>query len=276
VERNAAPGAWHISIAGSGITTHATPRGWGKSVKKNIQPNRGETLDSIKDITLFQSEDGYRFSVDALLLENFIAAKRLHKGIELGTGSGIISILLAKRHIEARISAVELQAPLAERAQRNVDLNEVGGSVEILSKDIKSLRRVFATNTFDFAFSNPPYRKPKTGRMSISGERAVARHEIEITLPELIKTASYLLKHSGRFYLIYHPFRLTELVELLRKSRLEPKRMRFVHSSEGTEAKMVLIESVKGSGTWLKIDPPLYIYDRGTEYSSEMRKILSS
>ena len=105
-------------------------------MEKNIQPNKGETLDSIKDIKLFQSEDGYRFSVDALLLENFIAAKRLHEGIELGTGSGIISILLAKRLPETRITAVELQASLAERAQRNVDLNGVGGKVKILSKDI--------------------------------------------------------------------------------------------------------------------------------------------
>jgi len=244
-------------------------------MKKEAQASKGETLDSIKDIRLFQSEDGYRFSVDALILEDFISAKRLQNGIELGTGSGIISILLAKRIADTRITAVELQASLADRAQRNVNMKGVENKVEVLSKDIKALRRVFPTNSFDFAFSNPPYRKPKTGRMSISAERAVARHEIEITLQDLIKTASYLLKHSGRFYMIYHPFRLTELIELLRKSRLEPKRMRFVHSSAGSEAKMVLIEAVKGSGTWLKIEPPLNIYEKETVYSSEMRRILA-
>ena len=96
----------------------------------------------------------------------------------------------------------------------------------------------------------------------------------EITLPDLIKTASYLLKHSGKFYMIYHPFRLAELISLLRKARLEPKRIRFVHSKAGEEAKMALVESVKGSGTWLKIDPPLYLYGKTGNYSMEIKKIL--
>jgi tRNA1Val (adenine37-N6)-methyltransferase len=242
--------------------------------KKQWLPKANETLDSIKDIKLFQAKNGYRFSVDALLLENFINAKRLGKGIELGTGSGIISILLAKRLKDGDIKAVEIQKTLAERAERNAAMNGVEEKVEILSKDIKELKKVFATNEFDFAFSNPPFRKPRTGRMSMYEERAVARHEIEITLPDLIKAVSYLLKHSGRFYMIYHPFRLTELTAMLRKSRLEPKRMRFVHSKQGDEAKMVLIEAVKGAGTWLKIDPPLYLYEKGTAYTREMKEIL--
>jgi len=234
-----------------------------------------ETLDSIRDIKIIQAKDGYRFSIDAVLLENYISAKRLHKGVELGAGSGIISILLASRLKGPKIIAVEVQGPLAERARRNVSLNNLDDRIEIVANDMRALKKMFPANTFDFVFSNPPFRKPKTGRLSIYEERAVARHEIEITLPDLIKTASYLLKHSGRFYLIYHPFRLAELVELLRKARLEPKRMRFVHSKEGDEAKMVLIEAVKGSGTWLKIDPPLYLYEKGNEYTLEMKAILN-
>jgi len=233
-----------------------------------------ETLDSIRDIKIIQAKDGYRFSIDAVLLENFISAKRLQKGVELGAGSGIISILLASRMKGPKIIAVEVQKPLAERARRNVGLNNLDDRIEIIANDMRALKKMFPANTFDFVFSNPPFRKPKTGRLSKYEERAVARHEIEITLPDLIKTASYLLKHSGRFYLIYHPFRLAELVEMLRKSRLEPKRMRFVHSKQGGEAKMVLIEAVKGSGTWLKIDPPLYLYDNGSEYTAEMKGIL--
>jgi len=234
-----------------------------------------ETLDSIKDIKLFQAKNGYRFSVDALLLENFISAKRLEKGIELGAGSGIISILLAKRLKGSKIIAVEIQNNLAERAIRNVNLNGLDERIEILQKDIKDLKKIYPANKFDFVFSNPPFRKTKTGRLSIYEERAVARHEVEITLPDLIKTASYLIKHSGKFFLIYHPFRLAELISLLQKAKLEPKRMRFVHSKMGEEAKMVLIEAVKGSGTWLKIAPPLYIYEKGTAYTSELTKILS-
>jgi tRNA1Val (adenine37-N6)-methyltransferase len=240
-----------------------------------MKPGQIETLDSIKDVKLFQAKDGYRFSIDAVLLENFISANRLEKGIELGTGSGIISILLAKKLRGANITAVEIQKDLAERAVRNISLNNLQGRVEILQKDIKDLKKIYPTNTFDFVFTNPPFRKTRTGRLSIFEERAVARHEIEITLPDLVKTASYLLKHSGKFFLIYHPFRLAELISLLQKARLEPKRMKFVHSRKGEEAKMVLIEAVKGSGTWLKIAPPLYIYDRGNEYTSELKKILS-
>ncbi|MBI4683275.1 MAG: tRNA1(Val) (adenine(37)-N6)-methyltransferase [Nitrospirae bacterium] len=234
-----------------------------------------ETLDSIRDIKIFQARDGYRFSIDAVLLENFISAKRLQKGVELGAGSGVISILLAARLKGPKIIAVEVQKPLAERARRNVGLNNLDDRIEIIVNDMRALKKMFPANSFDFVFSNPPFRKTKTGRLSKYEERAVARHEIEITLPDLIKTASYLLKHSGRFYLIYHPFRLAELVEMLRKSRLEPKRMRFVHSKQGDEAKMVLIEAVKGSGTWLKIDPPLYLYEKGSDYTAELKTLLN-
>lgn len=231
------------------------------------------TLDSIKDIKLFQSKTGYRFSVDALLLEDFISAKRLGNGVELGTGSGVISILLAKKFKNIKIVAVEIQRSLAHCAERNVKLNKLGDRIKILTEDIRNLKKIFPANKFDFVFSNPPFRKVRSGRLSIDEERAVARHEIKITLNELITTAAYLLKNTGRFYLIYHPFRLIELIDLFQKVRLEPKRMRFVHSRVGKEAKMVLIETVKGSGTWLKIEPPFYIYEKGNEYTAEMRRI---
>ncbi len=240
-----------------------------------VKPKTTETLDTIKDIKLYQAKDGYRFSVDALLLEHFISARRLEKGIELGAGSGIVSILLAKRLKHAKIIAVEIQKELTERARRNVTLNNLDDSIEILGRDIKDLKKAFPANTFDFVFSNPPFRKTRTGRLSVHEERAVARHEIEITLPDLIKTASYLLKHSGKLFLVYHPFRLAELIGLLQKSRLEPKRIRFVHSRAGGEAKMVLVEAVKGSGTWLKVEPPLYIYGNDKDYSDEMKRILT-
>lgn len=241
-----------------------------------FKPESNETLDTIRDIKLFQAKDGYRFSIDAVLLENFISAKQPDKGIELGCGSGVISILLAKRLNSTNITAVEIQETLAKRAERNIKLNELDDRIQLLSRDIRELRKKFDTNEFDFVFSNPPFRKPTTGRISNHEERAVARHEIEMTLQDLISTASYLLKHSGKFCLIYHPFRLAELISILREAKLEPKRMRFVHSRPGEEAKMVLIEAAKGSGIWLKIDPPLYIYDKGNHYTDETRRILGS
>lgn len=231
------------------------------------------TLDSIKDIKLFQPKTGYRFSVDALLLEDFISAKRLGNGIELGTGSGVISILLTKKFKNIKIVAVEIQKSLAQCAMKNVSLNQLDERIEVLNEDIRNLKKIFPANRFDFVFSNPPFRRTKSGLLSIDKGRAVARHEIKITLPELITTAVYLLKNTGRFYLIYHPFRLIELIDLFQKVRLEPKRMRFVHSRVGEEAKMVLIEAVKGSGAWLKIESPFYIYEKGNEYTTEMKGV---
>jgi len=239
------------------------------------KPHKNETLDTIKDVKLFQAKDGYRFSVDAVLLEHFISVKKPGNGIELGCGSGVISILLAKRLRSVHIKAVEIQKSLAERARRNVSLNGLDDRIAILSKDVRELKPVYETNSFDFVFSNPPFRKPKTGRISSDEERAVARHEIEMTVSDLVRTAAYLLKHAGRFFLIYHPFRLAELITLLRESKLEPKRMRFVHSMKGEEAKMVMIEAAKGAGVWLTIDPPLYLYETKNDYSPEVKKIFN-
>ena len=245
------------------------------------------TLDSIKAVRLFQSRKGYRFSIDALLLEDFISTKQHSRGVELGTGSGVISLLLAKRLRNIKIFAVEIQKSLARCAMRNVKLNKLDSKVEVLCEDIKNFRKVFPSGKFDFVFSNPPFRKAKSGRLSIDKERAVARHEINITLHGLVSAASYLLKNKGKFYLIYHPFRLVELMGLLKGAGLEPKRMRFVYSRRvesclpagrsptrtGEEAKMVLIEAVKGSGTWLKIEPPFYIYEKGSEYTAQMKRV---
>ncbi len=233
-----------------------------------------ETLDTIRDISLYQSRDGYRFSIDAVLLEDFISVRGPELGLELGAGSGIISILLARRAPDVRLVGVEIQEGLAGRALRNVLLNGLEDNIEICKGDMVSLQEMYDSNHFDFAYSNPPFRKTETGRISSSEERAIARHELEITLPELVRTAACMLKHSGRFSIIYHPFRLAELVELLRMERLEPKRMRFVHAREGEEAKMVMIEALKGSGTWLKVEPPLYIFNQDNVYTGEVQSIL--
>ncbi len=231
------------------------------------------TLDTIKSLKLYQPERGYRFSIDALLLYDFISLTKPCKGVELGTGSGIISLLLAEKFKKTSITGVEIQKTLAHCAERNAELNKLDTRVTILKEDIKKLTTVLPGNKFDFVFSNPPFRKTKSGKLSSDKGRAVARHEIKISLPDIVKTAAYLLKHVGRFYLIYHPFRLVELIGVLQKEGLEPKRMRFVHAREGEGAKMVLIEAQKGSGTWLKIEPPLYIHEEGNEYTAELKRI---
>jgi tRNA1Val (adenine37-N6)-methyltransferase len=232
------------------------------------------TRDGIRDVELFQSRKGYRFSVDSLLLEDFISLKDRSRVVELGAGSGIISILLAKRLKNTNIVAVELQRSLAGYAEENVRLNLLDDRVEIVRDDIRNLRKIFPAHTFDCVLSNPPFRKIKSGRLNIDSERAVARHEVKISLIDIVRTASYMLKDRGKFYLIYHPFRMIELTGLLHKTRLEPKRVKFVHPRKGEEAKMVLIEAVKGSGSWLTVEHPFYIHNEAGTYSIEMKRIL--
>lgn len=239
-----------------------------------MKPKAGETLDSIKDVNILQSIKGYRFSIDAVILEDFISIKKYDHGIELGTGSGVISILLAKRSGNIKLTGVEIQKTLAARAEKNVKLNSLEDRIDILRADLNKLKKMLPANKADLVFSNPPFRKTETGLISTDDERAAARHETKMTLSGLIEAASYLLKDRGRLYMIYHPFRLIELIGLLQKSNLEPKKMRFVHSRQGEEAKMVLIEAVKGSGKWLKIPPPLYIHNKGNEYTEEIKKML--
>ncbi|NIS75060.1 MAG: methyltransferase [Deltaproteobacteria bacterium] len=232
------------------------------------------TLDSIRDIRLVQSKKGYRFSVAALLLENFISVKKGARLAEFGTGSGIVSLLLAKRLQEVTITAIEVQDSLAGYAEKNVKLNGLEDIIDVFTADIRKLKKRFQPHTFDAVFSNPPFRKLRSGLVSAEGERAIARHEIKISLPEIIRMASYLLKDMGRLYLLYHPFRMVEVITLLHGARLEPKRIRFVHSRRGEEAKMVLIEAVKGSRLWLNVDPPLFIHAQGSTYTEEMKKVL--
>jgi len=249
------------------------------------------TLDAIRDIKLYQNKRGYRFSVDALILYSFVNLQRADRIADLGAGSGIIGILLAKRYTEAEITLIELQKNLAELAKRNVALNSLEKSVKVIQADVKKISRqpsppqraratsyprygnILKPNSFDLVVSNPPFRRQKTGLISPTDEKAIARHEIELKLTDLIQASRSLLKTRGRFCMIYHPSRLVELIDALREKHLEPKRLRFVHSNITTEAKMALIEAIKDGKAGMKIDNPLYIYKEDGTYTDEMKAL---
>jgi tRNA1Val (adenine37-N6)-methyltransferase len=245
----------------------------GYDMRRDMISGETETLDSIRDIKIIQKKRGYRFSVDALLLFSFVVIPRCTKIADLGAGSGIISVLLSKRYPESKVYAVELQKDLAGLAIKNVALNGREDRVKVITEDIKKLPEVFKEKYFDLIVSNPPFRRPKTGLLSPEEEKAIARHEIKITIDDILRVAGLILKDKGRLDLIYHPVRLVELFTRMKKYQLEPKRLRFVHSSKGAEAKMVLVEGVKGGRGGLKVDKPLYIYDRIGGYSEEMNEI---
>lgn len=234
------------------------------------------TLDSIRNIKLFQSKKGYRFSVDALLLFDFVNLKKVERIGDLGAGSGIVGILLTKKYFGAVVTLFEIQDSLAALAEKNITLNNLEERVKVMKTDlrrIKPLSSFIAPHSFDLLVSNPPFRRLKSGRLSEGEEKAVARHEIKLRLHELVDAATYLLREKGRFCMIYHPSRLSELMEILKKRGLEPKRFRFVHSHVSSEAKMVLLEATKGGRSGLKVDKPLYIYKDDGRYTDEVMEI---
>jgi tRNA1Val (adenine37-N6)-methyltransferase len=225
-------------------------------------PLPDETLDTFLNGTLkvLQKKKGYRFSIDAILLSQFIHIQKNEKAIDLGTGCGILPLLLSKTTKGRSFIGVEIQKSLAECAQRNVTLNRLEDKISILHQDYRDLRKIFPSGSFDVVFSNPPYRRLRTGRINPSEEKAIARHEFNGTIDELVQVASYLLRQKGRCYLIFSSSRLIDLMVALRNSQLEPKRLQFVYPRPNEPSKFVLIESIKVSGVELTILPPLILH----------------
>lgn len=228
------------------------------------------TLDTIRDLKVYQSATGYRFSVDSLLLSDFVSMRKVGSIADLGAGGGIIGFLMARKYPGAEITLFELQESLLALAEKNVMLNKLENSVRVEKCDIRTLCHSdrFA-GSFDLVVSNPPFRRPESGRTNREEERAIARHEIKLNLCELVEASASLLRSKGRFCFIHHPDRLTEIMDSLRKNSLEPKRIRFVHSSLASRAKMVMIEAVRMGNPGLKIDRPFCIYNMDGNYTDE-------
>jgi len=231
------------------------------------------TLDGIRDIKVYQNKNGYRFSVDAVLLSSFANMRYARNIADLGAGSGIIGLLLARKYPKASIMLVELQESLYRLVVKNIAINGLEDRVSAVLSDITHLRGASEYMSYDLVVSNPPFRKPTTGRLSVGQERAIARHELALRFADLAGTASFLLKSKGRFFMIYHPERLIEVFDVLRQNRLEPKRIRFVHNDIAAESKIVLIEAVRDGKAGVKIERPLYIYTRDGSYSAEVSEM---
>lgn len=235
------------------------------------------TLDSIRDIKICQPRNGYRFSVDALILYSFVNVRAAEKIADLGAGSGIIGLLLAKKYRTASVTLFEVQDSLAGLAEKNIAINALEDRVKVKKADIREIRTSAFSKAmvhgFDIAVSNPPFRKGGSGLLNPEEGKAIARHEIMLDLQGLVDSAHYLLRPNGRLFLIYHPSRLAELMEALMKRRIEVKRLRFVHSGQGREAVMIMIEAAKTGRPGLKVEKPLFIYNGDGKYSDEMKGI---
>jgi tRNA1Val (adenine37-N6)-methyltransferase len=220
-----------------------------------------ETLDPFFDgaLRVLQKKKGYRFSVDSVLLSRFIRMRRNDQAIDLGTGCGIIPLLLSHSTESRSFVGVEIQEELADLARRNISLNSLDARITILCRDFRELKTIYPAGSFEVVFSNPPYYRSLSGRLNATPEKTLARHEIRGTLADLASIAAYLLPAKGRCYLIYPAFRLVDLLVCLRGNRLEPKRLRFVHPGAGRQARFVLVESAKATGRELTVMAPVIV-----------------
>jgi len=237
---------------------------------------RGETIDKLQayDLTIIQPRHGYRFSLDPLILCDFARILEGEKAADLGVGCGVIPLLLARSAGGTLITGIEMQAEMAGLAMRNVSLNNLSDRISIVQGDVTEVKKYFPGSTFDLVISNPPYRKRGTGRVSPKPGRDNARHESTASLPDFLAAAKYLAKVSGRICFIYHPSRIAELFAEAAVLKLAPLRLRMVHGSAAAEARMFVVEMVKGRKGDVKVLPPLFVYDDHGEYGEEMREIL--
>ena len=234
-----------------------------------------ETLDtlSIGNLQLLQAENGYRYSLDPILLARFVHVRDGSQVVDLGTGCGILPLLLARLNDSADFVGIELQPELADRAMRNVELNCLSDRVRIVGEDIRKVKGIFPVGCSDLVISNPPYRQPDSGRIAPNDERAAARHELAGGLVDFIAAAAWLLKNGGNFAVVYLAERLPELMTEMVAAGIEPKRLRMIHSRHGEMARMVLLEGNKGGRPGLQIENPLYIYTAsgtGRDYTDEV------
>ena len=243
--------------------------------RKCLRDGEGKTIDRVLggELKIIQKEKGYRFSLDALLLAYFVRLKRGEHVLDMGAGTGIISLILVRRWEGVKVVGVEIQEELVDMASRSIEINNLGDKVEIRQGDIRKIETLFAPQSFDVVIFNPPYRKLNSGRINPDYQRAVARHEIKGSLGDFLRAARYVLKESGRVYTIYPASRMVELLFQMRSSRLEPKKLRVVHSNPFSMGEFIIVEGIKEAGEEMEVLPPLVIYGENGQYSEAMRSL---
>lgn len=235
-----------------------------------------ERIDDLeyKGLKIIQNKDGFCFGIDSILLSDF--AREIKKGskvIDLGTGTGIIGIMLCAKTELSKMIGVEVQKEVYDMAKRSIKLNNLQDKFEIINDNIKNLENILEIGTFDAVVTNPPYKKVGTGIINENEKKLISRHEITANLEDFIKMSAKLLKDKGNLYMVHRPDRLVDIIELLRKYKLEPKKIRFVQPSIGKEANLLLIKATKNAKPFLKIEKPLYVYKENGEYTEEILEI---
>ena len=235
----------------------------------------GERVDELhrNNYKIIQSPSKFCFGMDGVLLSGFARVLAGENVLDLGTGTGIIPILLEAKTEGRHFTGLEIQAESADMARRSVTLNKLEDKVDIVTGDIKEASKIFGLASFDVITSNPPYMNHSHGIVNPDEVKAIARHEILCTLEDVVRESARLLKPRGRLYLVHRPHRLVEIINILSAFKLEPKRMKFVHPYVDKEPNMILIECIKGGRSSLTVEAPLVVYKDINIYTDEIYDI---
>ena len=233
-----------------------------------------ERVDDLQlsGLHIIQNPEKFCFGMDAVLLSGFVRAKEGESLLDIGTGTGILPLLLSAKTKCAHLTGLEIQEESADMARRSVALNHLEERITIVTGDVKEAGLVFAPASFDCITCNPPYMIGEHGIQNPDAPKAIARHEILCTFEDVAAATEKLLRPGGRFYLVHRPFRLAEILVTLTEHKLEPKRMRLVYPYVDKEPNMVLIVAVRGARSRMTVEPPLILFEEHGKYTQEIRE----
>ena len=240
----------------------------------NLKDN--ERIDDLeyKGLKLIQNKNWFCFGIDSVLLSDFAKnIKNNSKVLDLGTGTGIIGMLLCKKTNLKEIKGIEIQSDVAEMASRSIKLNDLEDKFEIINANVKDIGNILPKGTFDVVVTNPPYKKENSGIINDTDNKIISRHEITANLEDFIQQSSIMLKDNGSIYMVHKPERLCDIVCLMRKYNLEPKEIKFVYSNNKSEPSLILIKGCKNGHAFLKVHKPLYVYKEDGSYTDEILEI---
>lgn len=239
----------------------------------NLQP--GERIDDLErnGYRIIQNPEKFCFGMDAVLLSGFAKIRNNARVLDMGTGTGIIPILLKSREKGTHFTGLEIQKECADMASRSVAYNGLESAIDIVCGDIKEAAEIFGAASFDVVTSNPPYMIGEHGLRNPYMAKAIARHEVLCTLEDVVSQASRVLKDRGHFFMVHRPFRLAEIFQVMMKYKLEPKRMQLVYPYIDREPNMVLIEACKGGNSRITVERPLIVYEKPGEYTKSILEI---
>ena len=241
-----------------------------------VKLNKNEKIEDLqfKNLRIIQNKTGFCFGIDSVLLSDFAKEiKEDAKVVDLGTGTGIIAILLCGKTKLKEIIGVEIQKEVCEMANKSIKLNNLENKFKIINDNILNIEKIIGKNSIDVIVTNPPYKKKGTGIKNENENKIISRHETKASLEDFIDISCKLLKDKGEFYMVHRPERLVDIIEIMRKYKIEPKILRFVYSNKNSEPKLVLIKGIKNAKPFLKVKNNLYIYQEDGNYTEEINKI---